>query len=107
MATIMLVLMSFMFIVERHTSTVQLSQIISRSGITVALSISLCLLPTTHLHKIQDTLDVEVDTIYFDESHNAVQKNFIEAVEYYSIYASRCYFFTAHQNILLHLSKLV
>jgi len=47
------------------------------------------------LHKIQDTLDVEVDTIYFDESHNAVQKNFIEAVEYYSIYASRCYFFTA------------
>ena len=47
------------------------------------------------LHKIQDTLDVEVDTIYFDESHNAVQKNFIEAVEYYSMYASRCYFFTA------------
>ena len=47
------------------------------------------------LHKIQDTLDVEVDTIYFDESHNAVQKNFIEAVEYYSMYATRCYFFTA------------
>ena len=53
------------------------------------------------LHKIQDTLDVEVDTIYFDESHNAVQKNFIEAVEYFSIYADRCYFFTAtpkHSN---------
>ena len=46
------------------------------------------------LHKIQNSM-VEVDTIYFDESHNAVQKNFIEAVEYYSIYASRCYFFTA------------
>ena len=48
MATIMLVLMSFMFIVERHTSIVQPSQIISSSGIIVALSISLCLLPTTH-----------------------------------------------------------
>ena len=35
------------------------------------------------LHKIQNSM-VEVDTIYFDESHNAVQKNFIEAVEYYS-----------------------
>ena len=47
------------------------------------------------LHKIQETLDVEVDAIYFDEAHNSVQKNFIEAVEYYSMYASRCYFFTA------------
>lgn len=46
------------------------------------------------LHRIQES-DIHVDTIYFDESHNAVQKNFIEAVEYYSIYASRCYFFTA------------
>ena len=52
------------------------------------------------LHKIQNSM-VEVDTIYFDESHNAVQKNFIEAVEYFSIYADRCYFFTAtpkHSN---------
>ena len=47
------------------------------------------------LHKIQESLDIEVDTIYFDESHNAVQKNFIEAVEYFSIYAERSYFFTA------------
>ena len=47
------------------------------------------------LHKIQESLDIEVDTIYFDESHNAVQKNFIEPVEYFSIYAERSYFFTA------------
>ena len=47
------------------------------------------------LHKIQESLDIEVDTIYFDESHNAVQKNFIEAVEYFSMYAERSYFFTA------------
>ena len=47
------------------------------------------------LHRIADSLDIEVDTIYFDEAHNAIQKNFIEAVEYYSMYAKRCYFFTA------------
>jgi len=47
------------------------------------------------LHKIQESLDIEVDTIYFDEAHNSVQKNFIEPVEYFSIYAERSYFFTA------------
>ncbi len=47
------------------------------------------------LHKIQESLDIEVDTIYFDEAHNSVQKNFIQPVEYFSIYAERSYFFTA------------
>ena len=47
------------------------------------------------LHKITESLDIEVDTIYFDEAHNAVQKNFVEAVEYFSIHAERAYFFTA------------
>ena len=47
------------------------------------------------LHRIADSLDIEVDTIYFDEAHNSVQKNFIEAVEYHSMYANRSYFFTA------------
>ena len=46
------------------------------------------------LHRVQEA-DVDVDTIYFDEAHNSVQKHFIEATEYYSIYAKRCYFFTA------------
>ena len=46
------------------------------------------------LHRIQES-DISVDTIYFDEAHNSVQKNFIESVEYFSIYAERCYFFTA------------
>ena len=34
------------------------------------------------LHRITESLDIENDTIYFDEAHNSVQKNFIEAVEY-------------------------
>ena len=52
------------------------------------------------LHRIQESR-IHVDTIYFDEAHNSIQKNFIEAVEYFSIYADRCYFFTAtpkHSN---------
>ena len=52
------------------------------------------------LHRIQES-HIQVDTIYFDEAHNGIQKNFIEAVEWFSICASRCYFFTAtpkHSN---------
>ena len=46
------------------------------------------------LHRIQES-DIVVDTIYFDEAHNSVQKNFIESVEHFSMYSERCYFFTA------------
>ena len=46
------------------------------------------------LHRLMEA-DIFVDTIYFDEAHNSVQRNFIEAVEYYSIYSERSYFFTA------------
>ena len=46
------------------------------------------------LHKIMEA-DIVIDTIYFDEAHNAIQKNFIEAVEYFSMYSERAYFFTA------------
>ena len=52
------------------------------------------------LHRKQES-HIHVDTIYFDEAHNGIQKNFIEAVEWFSICASRCYFFTAtpkHSN---------
>ena len=46
------------------------------------------------LHKIQNSM-VDVDTIYFDEAHNSVQKNFFPATEHFSHLAQRCYFFTA------------
>ena len=52
------------------------------------------------LHRIQES-HIHIDTIYFDEAHNGIQKNFIEAVEWFSICADRCYFFTAtpkHSN---------
>jgi superfamily II DNA or RNA helicase len=39
--------------------------------------------------------DVDVDTIYFDEAHNSIQRHFFPAVEHFSAEAKRCYFFTA------------
>jgi len=46
------------------------------------------------LHRIAES-NIVVDTIYFDEAHNSVQKNFFPATDYFSQYAGRCYFFTA------------
>ena len=46
------------------------------------------------LHRIEES-GINVDTIYFDEAHNSVQKNFFPATDYFSQYAHRCYFFTA------------
>jgi len=46
------------------------------------------------LHRIEES-GIMVDTIYFDEAHNSVQKNFFPATEYFSNNAHRCYFFTA------------
>ena len=46
------------------------------------------------LHRIQES-GIYVDTIYFDEAHNSVQKNFFPATEHFSFNTERCYFFTA------------
>ena len=57
---------------------------------------NLLIFTTYHsLHRIQESLDIEVDAIYFDEAHNSVQKNFFPATDYFSKKADRCYFFTA------------
>ena len=46
------------------------------------------------LHRIVES-GVNVDTIYFDEAHNSVKRNFFPATEHFSSDAERCYFFTA------------
>jgi len=46
------------------------------------------------LHRVQES-GIHVDTIYFDEAHNSVQRNFFPATEFFSHDANRCYFFTA------------
>ena len=39
--------------------------------------------------------EIKVDTIYFDEAHNSVRRDFFPAVEYFAAEADRSYFFTA------------
>ena len=56
------------------------------------------------LHKVQES-GIHVDTIYFDEAHNSVQKNFFPATEYFSENADRCFFFTATPKHSLTPSK--
>jgi superfamily II DNA or RNA helicase len=56
------------------------------------------------LHRLQQA-DVEVNTIYFDEAHNSVQRNFFPATEHFSTVADRCYFFTATPKHSLIVSK--
>ena len=46
------------------------------------------------LNRIQSA-DIEVNTIYFDEAHNSVQRNFFPATEHFAADSNRCYFFTA------------
>ena len=47
------------------------------------------------LHRVQES-GIPVDTIYFDEAHNSVQRNFFPAVEHFATVGSdRSFFFTA------------
>jgi len=46
------------------------------------------------LRRVRES-NINVDTIYFDEAHNSVQKNFVKEVEWFSNNTTRCYFFTA------------
>jgi len=56
------------------------------------------------LQRLQQA-DIHVDTIYFDEAHNSVQRNFFPATEHFSSVANRCYFFTATPKHSLTISK--
>lgn len=51
---------------------------------------------TTYHSLIQiERSGIDVDTIYFDEAHNSVQRHFFDPTKYFSNHAKRCYFFTA------------
>ena len=49
--------------------------------------------------------DIEVNTIYFDEAHNSVKRNFFPATEFFSHEADRCYFYTSTPKHSLTISK--
>ena len=57
------------------------------------------------LERVQQA-DIEVNSIYFDEAHNSVQRNFYPATEHFSEVSDRCYFYTAtpkHSLSLIHI----
>ena len=56
------------------------------------------------LHRIVEA-DIEVNTIYFDEAHNSVKKNFFPATEFFAENADRCYFYTATPKHSLTVNK--
>ena len=56
------------------------------------------------LEKLQQTR-LPINTIYFDEAHNSVKRNFFPATEYFSQEADRCYFFTATPKHSLAVGK--
>jgi superfamily II DNA or RNA helicase len=56
------------------------------------------------LNRIQEA-GIAVDTIYFDEAHNSVKRNFFPATEHFAAHADRCYFFTATPKHSATISK--
>ena len=56
------------------------------------------------LHRIMEA-DIEVNTIYFDEAHNSVKRNFFPPTEFFSYEADRCYFFTATRKTSITINK--
>jgi superfamily II DNA or RNA helicase len=64
------------------------------------------LIVTTYnsLQRLVDA-EIDVDTIYFDEAHNSVKRNFFPATEHFSANANRCYFFTATRKTSVTVGK--
>ena len=56
------------------------------------------------LNRIEES-GIKVDTVYFDEAHNSVKRNFFPATEHFSGAADRCYFFTATPKHSATISK--
>jgi superfamily II DNA or RNA helicase len=56
------------------------------------------------LNRIQES-GIDVDTIYFDEAHNSVKRNFFPATENFAANANRCYFFTATRKTSVTVGK--
>lgn len=56
------------------------------------------------LYRLQEA-DISVNTIYFDEAHNSVKRNFFPATEYFSQESQRSYFFTATRKTSTTLTK--
>jgi|TARA_R100000030_G_scaffold1011_1_gene1033 superfamily II DNA or RNA helicase len=81
---------------ETHfTSTTNAEKIHLYANCARSVGENVIIFTTYHsLHRVMEA-DIEVNTIYFDEAHNSVQRNFFPATEFFSGDADRCYFYTA------------
>lgn len=88
-----------------HESTTNPDQIAVHTGMCLAAERHQLIFTTYNsLDRIQES-GIDVDTIYFDEAHNSVKRNFFPATEYFSANASRAYFFTATPKHSITISK--
>jgi len=78
-----------------HYSTTKPAQIAVHTGMCLAAGKHQLIFTTYNsLQRVQQA-GIDVNTIYFDEAHNSVQRHFFPATEYFAAAADRCYFFTA------------
>jgi superfamily II DNA or RNA helicase len=91
---------------ETHfTSTTNAEKIHLYAGCARSMGENVIIFTTYHsLHRVMEA-DIEVNTIYFDEAHNSVQRNFFPATEFFANDADRCYFYTATPKHSLTITK--
>ncbi len=88
-----------------HVSTTKPADIVVHFGMCAAANRHQLIFTTYNsLQRLVDA-DIDVDTIYFDEAHNSVKRNFFPATEHFAANARRCYFFTATRKTSLTPSK--
>jgi superfamily II DNA or RNA helicase len=88
-----------------HVSTTKPADIVVHAGMCAAANRHQLIFTTYNsLQRLVDA-EIDVDTIYFDEAHNSVQRHFFPATEHFSANANRCYFFTATPKHSTTISK--
>ncbi len=88
-----------------HVSTTKPADIAVHAGMCAAANRHQLIFTTYNsLQRLADA-EIDVDTIYFDEAHNSVKRNFFPATEHFAANARRCYFFTATRKTSLTPSK--
>ena len=88
-----------------HVSTTKPADIVVHAGMCAAAGKHQLIFTTYNsLNRLQ-AAEIDVDTIYFDEAHNSVQRHFFPATEHFAANARRCYFFTATPKHSLAVDK--
>ena len=78
-----------------YNSSTKVQQIMCHTGVCMNAGMHQIIFTTYHSLARVAEAGVEVDTIYFDEAHNSVQRHFFPATQYFAQTALRSFFFTA------------